>query len=220
MKPLTVGFSAFVKLFSLSPELKKRELQKRFREGGYDFYWSMKRHISKIALGKENCQEAFASIDLLKNKSEREHNKLGVQRFDAWFNQTSPTCVAPSSARFISSTNNFEVKVEPEVAYRNRGKTTYMHVWNTKTPILMPQTAGITVRFMREAFGDPNTTDFVLFDLRLGRLYGETDIPINAAEQLYRQIELIESLWVELNKKRKDDRRKDKKSGQQPPTYK
>jgi hypothetical protein len=195
-----MALTTFLKLIILPTDDKAQELSKYALPGGYDFYWSMKKHVSGVIGGKAELASAVAAINALHNQTEREHNLFGLNGAVAWFAKHGGVPFTPPTVEYKSPGGQFSIKLEPEFAFESVSGRKIVSVWNTQKPELKKKIAGVGVSFMRQHLGLGKYADctFHILDLRKSKLYGPESIPNNAGQILTADIAAIDAVLKDV----------------------
>lgn len=154
---ITFGFSAFLKVLSLSEKRQKSELRRRLGPStstGYDFHKSLRRHARRYLVDGEPMADVVASAGRIVRLPERQSAVLALQRLELWRDTTPGEILAFPIVVFESPRHLFRVKFEPDFGLRIAGKPTAIHLWNTKHPPLASGPTYAALTLVAAAFQD------------------------------------------------------------------
>jgi len=152
---ITFGFSAFLKVLSLNDKPQRSEITKRLgpsSSSGYDFHKSLRLHARRYLVDGEPMTDVMASAGRIVRLQERQSATLALQRLELWRAATPGDILYFSPVVFESPRHLFKVKFEPDFGLRVRGKTTAIHLWNTKHPKLSPGATYAALSLVAQAF--------------------------------------------------------------------
>ncbi len=196
---ISFQLSAFLKLLSLTENQQVRELRKRLRPGGLDYYLPMKQAIHRHLYEGESLSKASECITRLKQESRKRNNFSGLHSFEDWRARAlGRVSSLPQFQTFKSPRNQFTVRLAPELALTMNDRVCVIALWNTKKPILTAYVAQIGVTLLKRQLRTVDSNlELNILDLRLGRLHVPNSEVLNPG--LFAQVEHIENLWMEIN---------------------
>ncbi|MCQ2003998.1 hypothetical protein [Rhizobium sp. NRK18] len=179
----TMGFSAFLKLISLSDKRQKSTIRERHKPSKdskpYDRHRSLRRAIQKLATGTQTPAEVFAATSLIKNKGERRSTRLGIIRFLKW-RKANPGQINFCDAIVIQSPGGFfRIRFEANCVMEMGGRRTAIHIWNTKEPKLQKSIVIAALTLVQRNWPKESdlVDDFAILDLRNMQLHRWSENP-------------------------------------------
>lgn len=172
----TFGFSAYLKLICLNSKPQIREIRNRITPkdgGGYDFHRSLQLLSRKYLLGKENEEQLIRSTMGIVKVPERKSARFGLQQLFDWSKKNPGPYFDFSPAIFKSPDGVFNIKFLPSFGAKIDGKSTAIHIWNTKEPKLAPKLCYSALALFPKIYAgqDGAPDDLGVLSLRDGTLY-------------------------------------------------
>lgn len=196
---LTFGFSAFLKLLSLSERSQRSEIRRRLKASGhaYDFHRSLRLRAHRLLAGVP-LADVVASANTITRLPERLSAVAALTRLDTWRHDTAGTLFTYRPAAFESPSRRFKVKFEPDFGLQIRGAGTAFHIWNNKAPKLATGPTYAALHLIGEVYQGHDTMpdDIAVLSLReppavyrLGEVADMTDLAASITARLEDAIE-------------------------------
>jgi hypothetical protein len=171
----TFGFSAYLKLISLSPKRQRSEIKSRLSPsaGGYDFHRSLRLLAHQYMVDGTPLEEVLKSAEGINRAPERKSAKEGLSKLGKWRGDYEGEITTYLPALYESPTGIFKVSFTPNFGVQNKKGWAAIHVWNTASPELSPR----IIYAALSNFTDPysvhkNTPDDIgLLSLRNSEIY-------------------------------------------------
>lgn len=130
----TIGFTAYLKLLSLNPKPRDRELRKKFLGdgGGYDFHRRMRFAARRWLLGQASFDEVLADAAAIKGEHERRSYVEALHNLRAWRADNPGAVLGLLRKTHPSDLGLFEVVSQPDFGVLIDGQLVAIHIWNTK----------------------------------------------------------------------------------------
>ena len=176
----TFGFSAFLRLLSLTPKPQRREVVNRLTpsDGGYDFHRSLRLKAARLVLGGEDLADLAREAARLSNPSERRSVQTGLTQLGAWRMLTPGDAVSVGPALFVSPGEAFRVKFAPDFGLRAGGATLAVHMWNTSSVELSAAMTYVALALASSAYDAAEAPDdLAVLSLPDSRLYRLSEAP-------------------------------------------
>ena len=185
-----------MKLVSKGGPQKVAEYSKYMNSsGGYDYSWTLKDAASELTVGGKSIVECGLLIKKsITRPAEVEHNLFGLNSLSAWMSGQQGTFFKPPSAVCWSPKKHLGIKLAPEFGIMTTAGPRVVTLWNTKTPDLSQQIAGIGIYLMQHhlPLSEYQTCDCAILDLRKKKLYASIKTPANVANMV-----ASEFAWVD-----------------------
>lgn len=170
----TIGFSAYLKLISLSQRPLDTAIRGRVspKGGGYDFHRSMKRAAHRLLAEGVPLDEVLASLARIKRPSERMSSIAALTRLAEWRSEYAGELLTYEPATYSHSSGLFKVAFTPDFGVRLGRIGTAVHIWNTSKPALTSRMVYAALSLFPELYdasGAPD--DFALLSLREPHFY-------------------------------------------------
>ncbi len=204
MKIPQVALTTFLKLCMLTEAQKKSAYRKYFMPGdGYDFYWSLKKCVSKMTFEGKTYDGCVGEIlNPLKNTAERKHNTDGLKEFVNWYNKWDRKFFAPPSGVYSSPKGYLKIKLKPEFGLQLPSERRVVAVWNTVKPQLTPFYGGVGIHLMNEVLKEGEFADckFTMLDLRRPGWIVAEGLPRAIPVFLRNELAWIDNFFEEISK--------------------
>jgi hypothetical protein len=135
------GFSAFLKILSMSDRRQRTELRRRLGPStgsGYDFHRRFRQLAGKYLESRASLADVLTSAGTIIQAPERTSALAALERLALWRAAIAGEIVSVSPAVYESPRRLFRVRFEPDVGLRLHGQTVALHIWNTKSVTLSP----------------------------------------------------------------------------------
>jgi hypothetical protein len=135
------GFSAFLKLLSLNDKPQRTEIRRRLAPssgGGYDFHDSLRRLAHRYLVDGDPMPDLLASAGQIVQPPERLSAVAGLERLALWRAKNPAVVLDVAPVTYESPQHLFKVEFKADFAVPRHGEKTAIHIWNTKTPALVP----------------------------------------------------------------------------------
>ncbi len=171
----TFGFSAYLKLISLSPKRQRYEIKSRLSpsKGGYDFHRSLQLRAHQFLVDGIPLADVVNSTDTIGRAPEKKSAKEGLIRLGRWREENAGNIVAYQPALYESPSGIFKVSYTPNFGIETAEGRIAVHIWNTGTPDLAPRSIYAALSLFPDIYDDheniPN--DLALLSLRNSQLY-------------------------------------------------
>ena len=173
------GFSAYLKLISLSDRRQKTEIRRRLlpSKDGYDFHRSLRLRANRYLVGGESLHSIAASVGEISGEPERKSVLAGLKYLGQWREDNPGKIISYSSAVFRSPSKAFSVAFTPDLGFKFGAVGTAIHLWNNKTPELIPRFIYAALSMFPERYStdDLPPDDLGLLSLRNGTLFRLSD---------------------------------------------
>ncbi|MBB3997819.1 hypothetical protein [Aureimonas pseudogalii] len=174
----TFGFSAFLKLISLSPRRQKSEIQKRLQpsKNGYDFHRNLKLHAHRYLYEGTALEDVLASVSRIVKDAEKRSTAQGLARLHTWRSENLGDLIEFPPAIYESPRGRFKVKFTSDIGIADRGGMA-IHIWNTASPGLNAREIFAALALMNTAYRNivPSPASMAVLSLRNSQLYRLTD---------------------------------------------
>lgn len=137
----TFGFSAFLKLISLSERQRASELARRLARisrGGYDFHRKFRLLARTLVVERGALSDVLADAEGITKEAERKSTVAALQRLALWRKGMPVPAFSSEQVIYKSPRGGFRLRFDPNFQLTVRGSSVAFHVWNTKTPALSP----------------------------------------------------------------------------------
>lgn len=175
------GFSAFLKLLSLTDRRQLSELRKRLApsDGGYDFHRGS-RLLANRYLGRgEALADLLAEADGFANPAEARSARAAMEYLSEWRVEFPGALTAFDAATYESPDGQFKVRFTPDFGINIEGQTVAVHIWKTLRPDLDARMTYAAMALFPPAYARyanaPN--DLAVLSVLTGRLYRLSDVP-------------------------------------------
>lgn len=171
----TFGFSAYLRLISLSPKRQRYEIKSRLSpsEGGYDFHRSLKLRAHHFLVDEIPLVDVISSTEAIGRAQEKKSAKEGLIRLGNWREENTGNILAYQPALYESPSGIFKVNYTPNFGIETPEGGTAVHIWNTGTPDLAPRSVYAALSLFPDIYDDheniPN--HLALLSLRNSQLY-------------------------------------------------
>ncbi|WP_142848742.1 hypothetical protein [Telmatospirillum sp. J64-1] len=191
-----LGLTRFLKISSLPLNEQVQELEQYLHPGGYNFYRELRRLTPSIATREVTVEEAERQVrENCSNPAEVEHNLAGIRALAHWVGKRKLELVEPPKGSVTRG--DITVRLEPELAFLEKGVLNVVALWNIATPELSPHIAGTGVHLLRSHFhNEMPGAEFGLLDLRRPRL--NRHVPNNASLVADHLLASLDNLWQQL----------------------
>lgn len=167
---INFGTSAYLKLLAINPKPRDSELCKRLKpsENGYDYHRAMRRIASQYATGELDIGGVQSQLKTIGRLPERTSAVGAINQLTNWLNHRTGKPVKGVDKKYVSPRGLFSVKFSPDFAIDIDGKSTLIHLWNTKKPALSSREAIGTLGLFAPEYTDSNAG---VLCLRTSHLY-------------------------------------------------
>ncbi|MBI1686819.1 hypothetical protein [Caulobacter hibisci] len=202
----TFGFSAFLKMLSLSPRRQRTEMRNRLlpSDSAYDFHRAFRRFARRYLAGGEPIGSLLREASEITNPAEGRSAIAALEYLEDW-RSDHPGRVSPIAARVYSDPEGrYKVRYEPDFGIDIDGVLVAVHIWNTKLPALEARMTYAALTLMAELYADEpgDVPDLAVLSVPGNRLYRLSDVPdqsvlaANVASGFSRLIEDVRrELW-------------------------
>lgn len=168
------GFSAFLKIISLSERSRRSSIKQRLQPsaGGYDFHRSLRLQAGKLLAGQP-LAEALAAADAIVRAPEKNSVKAGLTRLSLWRRQNPGAITVFEPATYNSPNGIFSVTYTPNFGIILGDFNTAIHIWNTQRPPLTPRQIYSALSLFRNLYSETSGSpdDIGLLSLRNSTAY-------------------------------------------------
>lgn len=198
-KSPTFGFSAFLKLVSLSETPQRAAVRDRYKPSdgkGYDYHRSLRLALRQISGGTHSASQVLSSLSSIKQRSERHSAKRGVIRYMRWQMLHPGNLTFCPSIVIDSPAKVFKIRFDADFVTEIAGQRVAIHVWNTKRPKLSRNLVLASLSLVQQHWPKDQDTadDFAVLSLQDMKLYRWSEDPAaykKAAENLMLHIETL-----------------------------
>jgi len=197
----TFGFSAFLKMLSLSARRQRSEMRTRLSpsDGGYDFHRGFRRLAHRYLAEGEELEPLLLEAAAITNPAEGRSAVAALQYLRDWQEDhpIDPTTLQPRS--YESPSKRFKVKFTPDFGIKIGDIRVSIHIWNTKIPSLDARMTYAALSLFAELYEDEvdGPLDLAVLSVPDNRLYRLSDVP-NPAVLAARVVALVEALVEEI----------------------
>lgn len=176
------GFSAFLKLLSLSPRRQRSELRARLRPSdgaGYDFHRSFRRLAGRFLSGGEPLYVLMDETAGFRNAAEGRSARAGLKYLQEWRADFSGPVLTFQPRTWEDPDGAFTVKFTPDFGLEIDGERVAVHVWNTMRPDLDARMTYAALALFADLYEDEvgGAPDLAVLSIPDGRLYRLSDVP-------------------------------------------
>lgn len=179
------GFSAFLKLLSLSPRRQRSELRARLSpsDGGYDFHRSFRRLAGRFLSGGEPLHVLMDEAAGFRNAAEGRSARAGLEYLQGWRADFSGPVLTFQPRTWEDPDGAFAVKFTPDFGLEIDGERVAVHVWNTMRPDLDPRMTYAALALFADLYEDEagGAPDLAVLSIPDGRLFRLSDVPDQSA---------------------------------------
>ena len=198
----TFGFSAFLKMLSLSPRPQRTEMRNRLLPSsgsGYDFHRQFRALANRYLSGGEDISRLMAETESYGNPAEGKQAREALKFIEEWRRDNPGNIHAFEARTWTSPREFFKVKYTPDFGVELKGVRTAVHIWKTQRPPLdMRMTYAALSLFPELYLGTADgPEDFAVLSVVDGRLYRLSDVP-DQSELGERVARFIEGLILEI----------------------
>lgn len=170
----TFGFSAYLKLISMSAQPRATAIRGRVSGGGggYDYHRSMKRAAHRFLVEREPIEDVLVSLEAIKRAPERQSARAALERLAVWRAGNSGDLLSYAPVTYAHPSGLFNVTFTPDFGLNLGGEKVALHIWNTATPALTARTVYAALSLFPSLYGGANVPgDLALLSLREPHLY-------------------------------------------------
>lgn len=177
----TFGFSAFLKLLSLSDRRQLSELRSRLAPSGsaYDFHRGFRLLAGRYLGQGQDLAGLLAEADGFRNEAEARSAQAALEFLSEWRVQFTGVLTMIPPQTFESPDRQFKVKYTPDFGVEIDGQVVAVHIWKTLRPDLDVRMTYAALSLFpglyAETVGAPD--DLAVLSVLTGRLYRLSDAP-------------------------------------------
>jgi hypothetical protein len=177
----TFGFSAFLKMLSLSVRRQRSEMRARLSpsEGGYDFHRAFRRLAHRHLSEGEYLGQLLREAAAITNPAEARSATSALKYLEAWRFRNSGELVSFQPKIYDSPNGRFKVRYAPDFGVTIGGVRVAVHVWNTKRPDLDVRMAHAALSLIADLYDDGSgeQPDLAVLSIPDNRLIRLSDVP-------------------------------------------
>ena len=175
------GFSAFLKLLSLSDRRQLSELRSRLApsDSGYDFHRGFRLLAARYLGRGEDLAALLKEADAFRNEAEARSARAALEYLSRWrLDFPGALSTVPPQA-FESPNKQFKVRYTPDFGIDIDGQVVAVHIWKTLRPDLDARMTYAALSLFPALYtGNANAPDDVaVLSVLNGRLYRLSDVP-------------------------------------------
>lgn len=175
------GFSAFLKLLSLTDRRQVSELRKRLApsDTGYDFHRGFRLLANRYLSRGEALADLLAEADGFANPAEARSARAALEYLAEWRIDFPGELMAFEPRTFESPDGRFKVRFTPDFGIIIGGQTVAVHIWKTLRPNLDARMTYAALSLFPPVYaGHGNAPDdLAVLSVLNGRLYRLNDVP-------------------------------------------
>lgn len=175
------GFSAFLKLLSLTDRRQVSELRKRLApsEGGYDFHRGFRLLASRYLGRGEALADLLAEADGFANPAEARSARAALEYLSEWRFAFPGPLMTFEPQTFESPDRRFRVRYASDFGIIIGGQSVAVHIWKTLRPELDARMTYAALALFPSIYaGQANAPDdLAVLSVLTGRLYRLSDVP-------------------------------------------
>lgn len=202
----TFGFSAFLKMLSLSDRRQRSEMRKRLLPSdgtGYDFHRQFRLLAHRYLGGGEELQVLLSEAAGYRNVAEGRAAQEALLFLEEWRDEMTGRLFSFEAKTWESVEGVFKVKYTTDFGIEIDGVSVAIHLWKTKVPALDARMTYVALSLFAELYaGEANAPqDLAVLSVLDGRLYRLSDVADQSvlAERVMASIEnLIDDLNDEI----------------------
>ena len=195
------GFSAFLKLLSLSPRRQRSELRARLSPSGngYDFHKAFRRLAHRYLGGGGDIAQLLLEAGGFTNPAEARSGVAALEYLEDWRKQSPGELFSLGSRTFESTAGRFKVNYTPDFGITLGGVRVAVHIWNTRSTDLDARMAYAALTLFRDLYGDEvgGAPDLAVLSVPDDRLYRLSDVP-DQAVLAGRMVDALDALIEEI----------------------
>lgn len=180
----TFGFSAFLKMLSLSVRRQRSEMRKRLlpSDGGYDFHRAFRRLAHRYLGDGEDFSQILLEAETITNPAEARSAVNALEYLEEWRDEHPGELISFQSRIYESPNARFKVKYAPDFGIVIDGHRVAVHVWNTMRPDLDARMTYAALALISDLYHDEpgGVPDLAVLSVPDGRLYRLSDVPDQA----------------------------------------
>lgn len=176
----TFGFSAFLKLLSLSVRRQRSEMRTRLTpsENGYDFHRAFRRLAHRYLGDGEGLEELLREAAAFTNAAEARSGVAALEYLEDWRVENPGELLSFTPRIYESPSRRFKVKYTPDFGVRIGGERVAIHIWNTKTTDLDARMTYAALTLFSDLYDDDEggAPDLAVLSVPDDRLYRLSDV--------------------------------------------
>jgi len=178
---LTFGFSAFLKMLSLSVRRQRSEMRARLSpsEGGYDFHRAFRRLAHRYLGEGEDLEQLLREAAAFTNPAEARSGVAALEYLQDWRAENPGELLSFQPRIYESPSRRFKVRYTPDFGVDIGGERVAVHIWNTKRPDLDARMTYAALTLFSDLYEDEadGAPDLAVLSVPDGRLYRLSDVP-------------------------------------------
>lgn len=192
---LTLALCTFMKHVGQTDRAIAGQFSRRLRSGsGYDYFGNLKEAIRKFLLDGISHEDAVAIAEKNGRLSQRLHSRQGFEAFAKLFAASSHKWIAPSGGE-LNFSSDLAIKISPEMAFQEGGKTVQIAIWNTNSPELKKRAVDAGLSIMRSTLTEEKF-GFQVWDLKKSTIHDISQVAPNADAIAQLELKRMHDLWV------------------------
>ena len=203
----TFGFSAFLKMLSLSDRRQKSEMRSRLSpsDGGYDFHRGFRRLAHRYLAESEELAKLLSEASDFTNPAEARSAVAALKYLRDWREDHPGALMTFQPRIFESPSKRFKIRYAPDFGIDIEGARVAVHIWNTKRPDLDARMTYAALSLFAELYGDDpkGAPDLAVLSVPDDRLYRLSDVPDQSvlADRIVASMEvLVEQIGDEIRR--------------------
>lgn len=176
----TFGFSAFLKMLSLSVRRQRSAMRERLAPstGGYDFHRAFRRLAYRYLSGGEYLGQLLREAASITNPAEGQSAVNALKFLEEWRNRNLGQLLSFRPKVYESPNSLFKVKYTPDFGLIIDGERVAVHIWNTKWPDLDARMTYAALYLISELYDDEadGRPDLAVLSVPNNRLYRLSDV--------------------------------------------
>ena len=177
----TFGFSAFLKMLSLSIRRQRSEMRNRLlpSEGGYDFHRSFRRLAGRYLGEGEDLAGLLSEADAITKAAEARSARNALEYLEEWRSEHPGQLFSFPARTYESPGRRFKVQYAPDFGIEIDGVRVAIHIWNTARTELDARMTYAALALFPDLYGDDgiDPQDLAVLSVPQRRLYRLSDMP-------------------------------------------
>jgi len=177
----TFGFSAFLKMLSLSDRRQRSEMRARLSpsDSGYDFHRGFRRLAHRYLAEGEDFAVLLSEASAFTNPAEGRSAVAALKYLRDWRDAHPGALMAFEPRIFESPAKRFKVRYAPDFGIDIEGARVAVHIWNTKRPDLDARMTYAALSLFTDLYDNVpgGAPDLAVLSVPDDRLYRLSDVP-------------------------------------------